>query len=294
MATKKCTSAVRSILHNVRHHDMVNSTSVIPCGKFVAQETLSGMYLRLQHLNAMPDVIQMRCGPGEGPGCNSTCDYSDIFPATCQNRASPHLHTSNDSISTLWGGVFPAHSAQDFTFTSDGAQTSKQLRAGPAKNWTNHRHIVSREPLRRTWNLGALTLTQHYYCTRRKKRYIKIKKFYISTRCRRDIGENSKTLVRVTFEHKIRKNEIVVPDQGENWWRHSWRPYEKTDIVSVPNSPPIKRYRQNTIPVHDTSSFHHFLFFCDATCKFASLDLKNTTRICTTYANKRRARPLFV
>ena len=36
-------------------------------------------------------------------------------------------------------------------------------------------------------------------------------------------------ILATTQKHQLFNTNIVVPDHGENWWRHNWRKYEKTD-----------------------------------------------------------------
>ena len=51
-------------------------------------------------------------------------------------------------------------------------------------------------------------------------------------------------------------------------------PTRRPIVGLVLNSPPIERYSLNTVFVHNTSNCVHFLFFCGATFKFSSFDLK--------------------
>ena len=124
--------------------------------------------------------------------------------------------------------------------------------------------------------------------------YIKIKTFFYFDSISRRYWRKLKNTNFST--HKILK-KIVVPDQGENWRRHRWKPYEKTDI-SFSAQFATHQAHEDISPKHDfhtnTSNYHHVLFFCDATFKFASFDLKNEPRIRTTYANKRKASPFFL
>ena len=71
-------------------------------------------------------------------------------------------------------------------------------------------------------------------------------------------------------------------------------PTRRPILVSVPNSSPIKRYRQNTISMHETSGYDHFLSSWDATSKFASFDLKNKTSYFHDIYKPTESEPSFV
>ena len=95
---------------------------------------------------------------------------------------------------------------------------------------------------------------------------------YSSTRSRQDIGENSQT---PTFHHKIRI-KIVVSIKAKIGEDLAEDPTSRTMLVSVPNSPPIKRYRQkNTIAIHNTNDYVFLvsLWFRVQICEFRSANL---------------------
>ena len=132
----------------------------------------------------------------------------------------------------------------NWSWTGVNMSQHEKPRDGPAKKWINHRHVLPREPLRiETWNLEALTLTQHGM--RRRKSILKFQDIFIS---RLDLDE----ILAKTRKHQLFNTQFVIkssfPMKAKNWGDIAEDPTRRPILVSVPNSPPTKRYRKTRFP----------------------------------------------
>ena len=119
--------------------------------------------------------------------------------------------------------------------------------------------------------MEALTLTQH--CLRKKKMYMKNYDMFlfrldldeISAKTQKHQLFNTKFVIKSSFPIKVKiGGELLIAED----------PRRRPILVSLPNSPPIKRYGEKQNSIHKTSSYEKYWVFCDAPLNFASFDLK--------------------
>ena len=126
----------------------------------------------------------------------------------------------------------------------------KTYELGQPKNGSS----IRRSYLVNHWELGLVIWRNRPWhitaCAKKKKVYTKLWHVYNSTRSRRDIAEDRKT-------HFFNTNFVIkssFPIEAKVGGDIAEHPRRRPIFVSLPNSPPIKRYCQSTISIHKASN----------------------------------------
>ena len=127
--------------------------------------------------------------------------------------------------------------------------------------------------------MKALTLARQ--CPRKKKFLLKLRHFhfYIPTRSRRVIG--GKNQQRQFFNTNF-ATKSSLPIEAKIGRGVAEDPRRKSILLSMPSSPPIKGYCQNTIFIHKTSYYEKCVFFLRFPAQFCEFRSKN----CSSYLNR--------